>query len=235
MVHLFIHLLLRANYKENTWQGRKIKRGQLITGLHKLSGNTGLSISQTRTCLSKLQTTGEITIEVTNKYSIVTICKYETYQSERTHDSKQNDKPLSIQVDKQDSKQDSNTLRKQEDKNKVFINKPLAEHFNGLPEIKIGSVIQYFKIAKQIDVTTEQVSGLWEIFKVQNLTGKKFYQEDDDVYSHFTNWVITKKIEKNGTIKPTPTNGVTRFNSGALELLEKGKAKYADIRRKQGD
>ncbi len=117
MVHLFLHLLIKANYKENKWQGRTIKRGQLITGINKLSGNTGLSVSQTRTCLNKLQTTGEITIEVTNKYSIITICKYDTYQSEKDPNRKQDSKQLSTQDDNQDSKQDDYTLRKQEDKN----------------------------------------------------------------------------------------------------------------------
>jgi len=198
MVHLFIHLLLKANYKENTWQGRVIKRGQLIIGLHKLSGNTGLSLSQTRTCLTKLQTTGEIAIEVTNKYSIVTICKYDTYQSEKKEFSKQDSKPIDKQVSNQDDNQDSNTLRKQEDNNIItFNNRPLASHFNGLSDVQLGSVIQLFRITKQVDVTNEDVSGLWEIFKIQNLTGKKFYKEEEDVYSHFLNWSKTQNIDKN--------------------------------------
>lgn len=203
MVHLFLHLLIKANYKENKWQGRTIKRGQLITGINKLSGNTGLSVSQTRTCLNKLQITGEITIEVTNKYSIITICKYDTYQSEKDPNRKQDSKQLSTQDDNQDSKQDSNTIRKQEDKNFILY-KPKKSDFNGLPEIKIGSLIQFFKITKNIDVTSEQVIGLWEIFKVQHLTGKKTYTDEEDVYSHFMNWGITKKIETNG--KSTTSN-----------------------------
>lgn len=51
---------------------------------------------------------------------------------------------------------------------------PLPENFNGLPEIKIGSVIQLFKITKQTDISKQDVSGLWEVFKIQNLTGKNF-------------------------------------------------------------
>jgi len=101
MVHLFIHLLLKANYKDNTWQRVLVKRGQLITGLSKLSENTGLTISQTRTCLNNLQNTGEIAIKTTNKYSVITICKYDIYQSEKNLNRKQDDK----QDDKQDSKQ----------------------------------------------------------------------------------------------------------------------------------
>jgi hypothetical protein len=231
MVHLFIHLLIKANYKENTWQGILIRRGELITGLHKLSGATGLSVSQTRTCLSKLQATGEIAIKVTNKYSVITICKYNTYQTLRDTNNNQNSNQFDNQVSNQVDNQVSNTIRRQEDKNNLYT--PAKCDFNGLPEIKIGMVVQLFKFTKQTDISSEQVVGLWEVFKEQNLTGKKTYRDEDDVYSHFVNWSGTKKIEKNGTNKSV--DGTTRFNAGALELLAKGKEKYAAIRRKQGD
>lgn len=115
MVHLFIHLLIKANYKDNTWQGISVNRGQLITSVEKLSENTGLTTSQTRTCLNHLQNTGEIAIKTTNKYSVVTICKYDTYQSEKKPFSKQDNNQDSKHFDNQDSKQLSNTIRKQED------------------------------------------------------------------------------------------------------------------------
>ncbi len=78
---LFIHLLLTANHKDGKWQGNIVKRGQLITGLLKLNEDTGLTIRQLRTSFSKLKMTGEITIKTTNKFRVVTICKYDTYQS----------------------------------------------------------------------------------------------------------------------------------------------------------
>ncbi len=120
MVHLFLHLLIKANWTDGMWRGQVIKRGQYMTSISKLSGNTGLSISQIRTCLSKLQSTGEIASEMTNSNTLITICKYDIYQSEKNINSKQND----TQVDKRDSKRDdtpndtpdSNNIRKQEDK-----------------------------------------------------------------------------------------------------------------------
>jgi len=200
MVHLFLHLLIKANWADGTWRGRTIKRGQYMTSIAKLSGNTGLSVSQVRTCLTKLQGTGEIASEMTNFNTLITICKYETYQSEKKQDST----PVSKQLDTPNSTPfstpDSNNIRKQEDKNtRIFINMPLPENFNGLPEIKIGSVIQLYKITKQVDLSTGDVKGLWEVFKEQNLTGKKYYQDEDAVYSHFINWAKNQKIEKNGT------------------------------------
>lgn len=83
MVAVWVHLLLEANYKENVWNDTSIPAGSLITSVKKIAEETGLSIQQTRTCLSNLQTTNEITIKSTNKYSIITITKWEQYQSTR--------------------------------------------------------------------------------------------------------------------------------------------------------
>ncbi len=89
---LFIHLLLTANHRDGRWQGYEIKRGQVITGLSKLSQSTTLTIRELRTCFSKLKMTGEITIKTTSKFRVVTICKYDTYQSSKNENDKQIDK-----------------------------------------------------------------------------------------------------------------------------------------------
>ena len=48
---VFIHLLLSANHKDEEWNGKTIKRGQVITSREHLAVATGLSIQQVRTCL----------------------------------------------------------------------------------------------------------------------------------------------------------------------------------------
>jgi len=89
MVHLFIYLLLNANSKNNKWKGIDIKRGQLITGRSSLSVNTGISEQCVRTCLNRLKSTNEITIISTNKYSIITILKYDDYQTNKNQTNQQ--------------------------------------------------------------------------------------------------------------------------------------------------
>lgn len=78
---LFIYLLLKANYKDISFQGRVIRRGQLVTSLPKLSTGCGLSIQQTRTALSHLISTGEITDEAIPQCRIITVVKYDDYQT----------------------------------------------------------------------------------------------------------------------------------------------------------
>ncbi len=82
MVQLFLYLLLNANYKDVVWRGVTVKRGQLITSRDKMCKDLRLTDRKIRTCLSRLKTTGEISIKTTNKYSIITICKYNEYQNE---------------------------------------------------------------------------------------------------------------------------------------------------------
>lgn len=78
---VFIYCLLRANIIDGSWRGIGFERGQFITSLETIRKDTGLSIQQIRTALKHLIKTGEITSSSTNKYTIITICKFNIYQS----------------------------------------------------------------------------------------------------------------------------------------------------------
>lgn len=80
VVRVFLHLLLMANYESKNWHGIAIERGQIITSVNSLASETHLSIKQIRLALEKLKNTNEIGIETANKYSKITISKYDTYQ-----------------------------------------------------------------------------------------------------------------------------------------------------------
>ena len=84
MFRLFMHLLLKANYRDKEWHGTIIKRGQLVTSLANLSAETGLTYKQVRSCLDKLEKTGEVGRQTTNKFTIITVCKYGKYQQSPT-------------------------------------------------------------------------------------------------------------------------------------------------------
>lgn len=82
MVHLFVHLMLKASIMKgsdlsDSWQ--------LCTSLRILSKETGLSLQNIRTCIGKLQRTGEITFRTlpTHLQSIITICKSGSYQTSK--------------------------------------------------------------------------------------------------------------------------------------------------------
>lgn len=79
-LQLWIVCLLKANYAPARWQGSEIARGAFVTSVGNLCAETGQTARQIRTRLTRLQASGEITIRATNKKSIITVCKFDTYQ-----------------------------------------------------------------------------------------------------------------------------------------------------------
>ena len=76
--------------------------------------------------------------------------------------------------------------------------KPGADHLDlELPELKIGAVQQLHHFTNHSDLSPPQVINLWEVFKVQNFTGEKWYNSTEEIYSHFINWSKNQKV--NGT------------------------------------
>jgi len=88
--------------------------------------------------------------------------------------------------------------------NKIIIKskKFISSDFNELPEHYTKSIIEQFKIQKQKTITQKQITDIWEVFKIQNLTGEEFYTSENKVYQHFINWIKKQNFE-NGTNKPT--------------------------------
>lgn len=80
MVRLWLHCLLKANYKDKKWHGKIIPRGSFVTSYNELSEETGLSVQTVRTCIDKLKESECLTYKPTSKFSIVTISNYDTYQ-----------------------------------------------------------------------------------------------------------------------------------------------------------
>ena len=83
---LFAHLMLSANIKDKMWRGTKIKRGDVISSIARLSAETGLSLHQVRTALDKLTSTSEIKITNYSHFTVYTITDYDAFQSEEWAD-----------------------------------------------------------------------------------------------------------------------------------------------------
>jgi len=91
-VHLWVHLLLKANHKpiEIMWNGNLIiiKEGQLLTGRKSLSEETGICESTIERALNLLQNEQQIKQEKTTKFRIITINNWKEYQGEQQADNK---------------------------------------------------------------------------------------------------------------------------------------------------
>lgn len=88
MAHLFQHLIRKANHEDKNWRGLLVKRGQVVTSLESLRIQTGISTRSLRTCLDRMNKTGEITEKTTNRFRVITLCNYDTYQNNRQSSDK---------------------------------------------------------------------------------------------------------------------------------------------------
>lgn len=77
---VFIHLLLNANWEDSRYRGHEVPKGSLVCGRKKLADDLGLSEQEIRTSLNHLKSTNEITIQSTNRFSIITIVNWEKFQ-----------------------------------------------------------------------------------------------------------------------------------------------------------
>lgn len=77
---VFLHLLLKANYSDQIWQGIMIHRGQRVISYRNLADELQLTLKETRIAISHLEATGEIILNPQPRYTIVTITNYDLYQ-----------------------------------------------------------------------------------------------------------------------------------------------------------
>jgi hypothetical protein len=150
-VQLFIYMLLKANHKDGNWQGHEIKKGQFITSAQTISNDTKLSLQVVRTLLKKFELTNEIIVKSTNKFTMLTICKYECYQDE------------------------SNTTNKQLTNKQQTTNKQLTTNKNDKKEknekeVILDSWIEYRKSAKKT-LTQQSIKSI--LVKMENYTNEQ--------------------------------------------------------------
>jgi len=89
--------LLKASHKGVYiivgYQKVNLLPGQFVFGRKKASKETGLTEREIRTIIDFLKTSGNLTIKSTNKFSIITIVNWRTYQADEVDNDQQNDQP----------------------------------------------------------------------------------------------------------------------------------------------
>lgn len=231
---VFIHCLLRANFKDENWRGIKIKRGQFLTGRKKLSAETGLSEMQIRTALKNLELTNEITIEPTRKYSIITINKYNEYQNNYSINNQQitNEQPYGNQQvttnnnEKNDNKGINITTTTTEEnfikKNPDF--KFRGEYKNvGLTDRQYNNLSVMIMNKKKLDQYIEELS---EKIAEKTDNEKKFDFDYPDMHKIRLKkyWIADKNKNRNKNSSKNKTKCSDMTETEKMELIEKERA-----------
>jgi len=179
---VFIHLLIKANYKDKQWRGKTISRGQFFTSIETLSKELHLTNQQIRTSLSKLETTKEIVKKTTNEGTYITICNYDNYQQQEQAEQQTDNKRITNEQ-QTDNKRITTTnnnknIKKEKKDKKEFVPPTLDEvkkYFsdNGYYESAAIKAYNYYAAGNWIDskgtpVTAwkQKMIGVW--FKPEN-------------------------------------------------------------------
>ncbi len=129
MLKLWIYLLVNAQYQDGRFKGIDVKRGQVIVGRKKFAERLGMTEQRVRNCLNRLKSTNEITIKTTNKYSLITIVKYDIYQGESEENNQQNNQLANQQqTNKEPTKNQQRTTVKEIKKYKKLRNKEVISN-----------------------------------------------------------------------------------------------------------
>ncbi|NTU49901.1 MAG: hypothetical protein HGA87_03265 [Desulfobulbaceae bacterium] len=126
MVHLLIHFIMKANHEPKYWQGITIEKGCFVTGLHSLSSETGISLRALRTRLDRMENKEISTIKTTNKFRLIRLNNYSSYQFNEKKNDKQNDKPTTIKRQSNDNKQELKELEELKNKRREDIDGALS-------------------------------------------------------------------------------------------------------------
>jgi hypothetical protein len=229
---LFIHLLLTVNHKPNSWHGVEIERGQRIIGYPALSEETRLSIRQLRTALSKLKTTGEVTVKTYSKFSVVTVKNYSEYQD------KDRQKVNNVTGKRQSNDRQTTTNNNDNnDNNDKENNMSPFEEFKLQKEEVIKDLQEKFP-TRDVAKAWKLIIAYYETHDHSKITNWKLHFEQKVQQDQFKSFTISPrfKVPEKPVVKNSPEQPVTQpvqlngFAKGLAERVAKKIAVQKEIR-----
>ena len=194
---LFIHMILKANWKDGNFRGTTVPRGSFVSSIRKLSEETGLTEREVRTGISHLKSTGEVTQESHNKFSVFTVNNYDKYQMSDTHNDNQesinrqtNDK-LTTTIE--EGKKERNKEVYRDDKSSLCQTESVrrvVDAWNSLSEYGIRRVSRVNSGSKRYNSLVARLNEYGEeevIHAIENVKYSDFLQGKEPGKS----WVIT--------------------------------------------
>jgi hypothetical protein len=226
----WIDLLLLANHKDSFFIKRgtmvKVPRGTVGYSMKELAKRWKWSINKVSRFIEILESDaiGQVKSQKNNLTTLISIVNYNRYQSIESADeftngnqtNSQTETNKNVKNDKEDNKIKNIPHFQHQFNNiqngglmppptppafsvpdKIFT----ASDFKELPNQNVISLKNFLEISKQVLIGEEEIQKLWEVFKVQELTGVKPYINKEDVYRHFLNWSKRQSYAKTGRAK----------------------------------
>jgi len=125
VTRLFLTILLSVNWQEKKWHGITISKGSMFTSLESLSKKSGLTVQQTRTALTKLISTNNLTSQSTKNGRLITVENWEKFQGSTEEAT---NKPTNKRTAKQQtSNKRSTTTKESKERKNIYITPTIEE------------------------------------------------------------------------------------------------------------
>ena len=224
---VFLHCLLMANFTDGRFEGKEIKRGQFVTSLPSLSDQTSLSIRQVRVALDHLIMTGELTNKSYTKYRVITVVKYDQYQSnDRQIDSQMTDKRQTNDSQMTDKRQQYNNNNKNNNDKKN--NNELFDRFWSVYPRKVSKV-SALKAFEKLKVDEELLNTMISAIEKQKKSDQ-WVRDGGQYIPHPSTWLNQRRWEDEVTVRPNRVLPAQDFQqrdySGVQKALEEKQRKH---------
>lgn len=175
---LFIHLLIKANWKDKKWRWIEIERWTFITSFETLKKETWLSLQNIRTSLNKLILTKELTKESHSSYTLIKLLNYNEYQETNT----QTNKRLTNEQQTTNKRlTTTNKVNKENKDNNILVTKVVAT--------KVATLETYIKENFDLEFITS-------VYEKYNMNKKDFQEECESFVDYWKEKSISWKKEK---------------------------------------
>lgn len=202
---LWVYCLLKANHKPNTfiWNGEHItiQRGQFISGRKEIAKELNMNESCTYRNLKKLEKLGNVNIKSNNKFSLITICKYNTYQTPQV----QSEQHFEQQVNNKRTTSEQQVNTNNNDKNDNNEKKELgaSEKKSFVTPNQLKTIEECVSVAEYEGYKKEEGEKFFHYYNAQGWKRGGSGLVITDLVSAFRSWIIKGEQNKQPIAKET--------------------------------
>lgn len=226
-VRIMLHLLLTVNWEPKKWHGQTVEPGQIITSMEGLSKTLGMTRTSVRRTFDKLKSSGEVTVQTNNHWTLVTLTNWAEYQGDEPNNGRPLSRPLTDQRPTTDrpaatTKEGKNIIS--EEKSSALVS--AARKPSSIEERKADFVAKC-KAVVEVDpgkLPDEHRKPFFEYWTETTQDGSKMRFEGEKFFVHsrrMATWMTTaNKITSNGGGFKTNSNGAKTYDGWTVEKVE---------------
>lgn len=185
---VFLHCLLKANWRQKDWRGQTIPRGSFITSQQNLANDLGLTRRQVITSLGKLVETGELVKKGDSKWTVVTVVKYDDYQKKSINDVQQMDNKSTTDVQQMYTTNNSNNNNNSNNSNNTIIIRDAEENL----KLALANKKYIKALTTNLKIDVDRLKTLYAEFNVHLMVTADTQKNHKDYVSHFRSWYLKK-------------------------------------------